>query len=425
MSAAVMYTPDADGWVLAVADGRVVAVEAAASADLISTIWSALQAAGAAGALLDEFTRGGVSRAPSFALCDPTGGDELLVMVRGEAEFIGADARAVSGRGATSWVEQRTTTGAGFTVQFGSSTPDGAALPLVAGIVRASSVRVGAIEATPVSEPVPVVAAVLESVPEQLPEPEPVVVPAPPPPPIPDPAPIPEQAPAPPLAPPPPPPPAPPAPPVAESTMISSATSRSPIEPPPPPPPASTPPAPTGNSYEHLFGATVMRNVEDAAVRVADDESDAPATPTPGGERTVVAADIAALRAQRRAERAAPAPIPVPVAAAVWLRAPDGSIEPLTSTVLIGRAPTVSRVSGSSVPRLVTVNSQDVSRNHVQIELGGDTAVVTDLDSVNGTHVEFPGQAPRRLRPMDPTTVIVGTVIDLGDSIRFGIEAAP
>ena len=209
--------------------------------------------------------------------------------------------------------------------------------------------------------------------------------------------------------------------------MISSATSRSPIEPPPPPPTAPTPaqPASTGNSYEHLFGATVMRNVEDAAVRVADDEGDAPATPTPGGERTVVAADIAALRAQRRAERAAPAPIPVPVAAAVWLRSPDGSIEPLTSTVLIGRAPTVSRVSGSSVPRLVTVNSQDVSRNHVQIELGGDTAVVTDLDSVNGTHVEFPGQAPRRLRPMDPTTVIIGTVIDLGDGIRFGIEAAP
>ena len=44
----------------------------------------------------------------------------------------------------------------------------------------------------------------------------------------------------------------------------------------------------------------------------------------------------------------------------------------------------------------------------------GSVAVVTDLESRNGTQVVAPGQTPVRLRPSEPTPVLPDTVIDLG-----------
>ena len=52
----------------------------------------------------------------------------------------------------------------------------------------------------------------------------------------------------------------------------------------------------------------------------------------------------------------------------------------------------------------------------------GDSIVVTDLHSRNGTHVILPGKSPQKLRQGEPTAVIVGTVIDLGGGVVFTVS---
>lgn len=91
----------------------------------------------------------------------------------------------------------------------------------------------------------------------------------------------------------------------------------------------------------------------------------------------------------------------------------------LDRSVLIGRAPESSRFGFGETPRLVTVPSpqQDISRTHVEIKLEGDSVLVTDLRSTNGTVVVLPGSPPRRLHPGESVPVPTGTVIDLGDGV--------
>jgi len=91
----------------------------------------------------------------------------------------------------------------------------------------------------------------------------------------------------------------------------------------------------------------------------------------------------------------------------------------LDRSVLIGRAPESSRFGFGETPRLVTVPSpqQDISRTHVEIKLEGESVLVTDLRSTNGTVVVLPGSPPRRLHPGESVPVPAGTVIDLGDGV--------
>ena len=101
-----------------------------------------------------------------------------------------------------------------------------------------------------------------------------------------------------------------------------------------------------------------------------------------------------------------------------------GSRESLELPILVGRSPSVSKVSGGVIPRLLTVGTpdQDISRNHVRVSLEGGTVVVTDLHSRNGTMVELPGKSPQKLRAGEPTSIIVGTVIDLGSGVTLTVE---
>jgi hypothetical protein len=105
------------------------------------------------------------------------------------------------------------------------------------------------------------------------------------------------------------------------------------------------------------------------------------------------------------------------------LKIEGGATEPLTDLALVGRAPSVSKVSGDRVPKLITVGSadQDISRNHVQFAVEGDTVVVTDLHSRNGTLIVLPGKPPMKLRQGEPTSVIVGTVVDLGGGVTMTV----
>ena len=147
---------------------------------------------------------------------------------------------------------------------------------------------------------------------------------------------------------------------------------------------------------------------------------------------TVASIDLRRLRAERAARGGGSEGAPVAGAAVVAsapvsnLRLPDGSVEPIGHEVVLGRAPSVSQVSGGRIPRLITIGAgdPDISRNHVRVAVEGDTVVVTDLHSRNGTHVVAPGKPPVKLRAGEPTPVLAGTVVDLGGGWTLQVVGA-
>ncbi|MBX9244355.1 FHA domain-containing protein [Actinotalea ferrariae] len=102
----------------------------------------------------------------------------------------------------------------------------------------------------------------------------------------------------------------------------------------------------------------------------------------------------------------------------------SGLVVSLNRPVLLGRAPQVSRVSNSELPRLVTVASpnQDISRTHAEVRMDGEDVLVTDLRSTNGVLLLRQGQGPQRLHPGEPTVVETGVVVDLGEGVTFIVE---
>lgn len=218
--------------------------------------------------------------------------------------------------------------------------------------------------------------------------------------------------------------------------------------------------------YDHLFGATMMRSVEEAAVR-PDAEGEAPAridlptfitdsfpagapggnaaaagsagtgaagtgsagavsagTGSPAGDHdgmTVFSGDLPPRPSRPFAEPVAP-PLPARPAFSVLLS--DGRREPLTAPVVVGRAPSVSAVPSLPGARPVTLTGaeDDISRSHVAVAVEGDSVVVTDLHSRNGTLIVLPGKSPQKLRSGEPTTVVVGTLIDLGSGATLSVE---
>lgn len=172
-----------------------------------------------------------------------------------------------------------------------------------------------------------------------------------------------------------------------------------------PPPPALAPVAAAIGEHD---GGTVL--VGDLPSRPDDD-------------KTVVVDEIARVRARRSAGLRAPAaPAPQsPSAPKLSLLLPDGSREPLDAVVVVGRAP--SAPADGSASRLVRLTGDgDISRNHARVALEGDTVVVTDLGSRNGTIVRIPGRPAQKLRDGEPTPVLVGTVIDFGGGIELSIR---
>lgn len=211
-------------------------------------------------------------------------------------------------------------------------------------------------------------------------------------------------------------------------------------------PPASTtaaPPLPAEvDEYDHLWGATVVKPVAEAAVRpdpepetdtLAGAAAPQPVPPVPltapgeGGRpelpgdhdgETISFAQAQALRGEVPASAsAAPLERPEPVHGRIVLS--TGREIELDRSVVIGRRPRAVRVTGSILPHLIAVESpqQDISRSHVEIRTEGDAVLVVDLDTTNGTVLIREGAPPVRLHPGEPTIVIDGDLIDLGDDI--------
>ncbi|WP_353988144.1 FHA domain-containing protein [Ruicaihuangia caeni] len=399
----VRYHAAAPGrWLAVVTDGRAAVVHTGADAQLAGDLATAL--AGGLPTALDRLLRDGIASLPSFALLewtpDSDGTLEVHGLLRGEAivELAGASGDSEwEASGVTTWLEQRT---AGVT-SLRIDVPDDAdamALPLGAGAVWVSrltvSERGSAASATKTSGAAAAHNAgsaraateVGPTVRLAVPAAQAAVAPL-------------EQT-------------------IADLSDTAMLDERRGFG-------AQT-------AYDHLFDATIVRTIEEAAVR-ADDAEAAPggghpdaleagalaatAEPQAGDHDglTITTADLAAMRGNRAeasTPRASAAPTP---SHQYFLKLSTGAEHDLDRPVLVGRAPSVSQVPGGSLPTLLALSGEpDVSRNHARFDVEGDTVLVTDLHSRNGTAVTLPGKAPQLIRKGEPTPVVTGAVIDFG-----------
>ncbi|MGN6327270.1 FHA domain-containing protein [Pseudolysinimonas sp.] len=353
---------------------------------------TALGAADPVEAVLEVLAGAGLGDVPGFALvATDASGNPRHAVVRGAA-VVRADGRELTGQGARTWLEHELD---GACVELAAPGVEaGTALPLERGAVFGTRIELTG-GATPAAAPRAESVVPSEPSPASVPAPEPVVVAAP----VAVPAPPPALAPAP--------------TPVPEHTMVE--------------------PEEGGFGYDRLFESTIIRPVEDAAMRPAVDEEEEPAPDAPPAPSDLVSASpapqdpaddgdhdgetVLSGTIPGRSERPRPAAHEIAAAAATRrfaLVLPGDRREPIDGELILGRAPT-ARVVDGRMPRLVPLEGDpDVSRSHVRIALEGDTVVVTDLRSRNGTNVVLPGKPPQLLRADEPTPVIPGTVVDLG-----------
>lgn len=381
------YRPDPSGsWLTAVRAGSVLVLPASRGDDLVA-LWRDLGATDAAARVIDRLTAGGVASAPGFALVvRERDASSARVVVRGPLT-VHAGGDAVSGSGVSTWSERafEGIDSVRIVVDDALGAADAARsrLPIIEGVVAASVIEWAIDAAAPSADAEAHASGTASGMPIAVP------ASAPTPPAEPDDRPG-EQTMV----------------PVEDTVVGFSHTERPRI----------------GGAGSSPAGPTAPVRSPDAAATTAT------IVPPPGpaggvalGDHdglTVAASDLRRLRGGTADDRApggfgASAPRDEHRLA---LRMPDGSFEPVAGELLLGRAPVIGRVAGPRVPRPVVIGAgdPDISRTHLRVAVEGGTAVVTDLDSRNGTHVVAPGQAPRRLRPSDPTPVLPETVIDLG-----------
>ena len=106
------------------------------------------------------------------------------------------------------------------------------------------------------------------------------------------------------------------------------------------------------------------------------------------------------------------------------LRLSTGELIDLEQSLVIGRQPSVSRVQGGVMPRLVQVASPggDISRSHVEVRLEGWHVMLCDLKATNGTVLIREGQPPRRLAQNEMAIVLDGDIAELGDDVSLRFE---
>ncbi|MHA7290239.1 FHA domain-containing protein [Arthrobacter sp. MDT3-24] len=106
------------------------------------------------------------------------------------------------------------------------------------------------------------------------------------------------------------------------------------------------------------------------------------------------------------------------------MRVSTGALVDLDQSLVIGRQPSVSRVQGGVMPRLVQVASPsgDISRSHVEVRLEGWHVMLCDLKATNGTVLVREGQPPRRLAQNEMAILLDGDIAELGDDVSLRFE---
>ncbi|WP_022887781.1 FHA domain-containing protein [Agromyces italicus] len=387
------YRADASGAVAAVRTGAVLVVAGESAAPVAAELWSVLDRE-ATNAVLERLTADGLGRTPDFAFLTWQSAGERLgsvrIIVRGAFEVVAGEV-VVSGAAVSTWTERLVDDAERVEIVHAEASDatdatDGASwLPILDGVVAAAAVAVpgaaptGDIGVAP--KPLATSAAAAPANPgaevddvELLGVSEHTIAP------------------------------------VEEETIVGVTD-------------FIRPPEATGGPLVAAPNVVptpaVVGDLDETIARPVGEGVSAAFAPGDHDGMTVASADIRRLRAERDAARpatgAAPAR-PTPASPGVRVRMPDGSFEPLGHEIVLGRSPSVSKVSGGRLPRLVTIGhgDPDISRSHVRLALEGGTVVVTDLHSRNGTLVVAPGRAPVKLRAGEPTPVLIGTVVDLG-----------
>jgi hypothetical protein len=106
------------------------------------------------------------------------------------------------------------------------------------------------------------------------------------------------------------------------------------------------------------------------------------------------------------------------------MRVSTGALVDLDQSLVIGRQPSVSRVQGGVMPRLVQVSSPsgDISRSHVEVRLEGWHVMLCDMKATNGTVLVREGQQPRRLAQNEMAILLDGDIAELGDDVSLRFE---
>lgn len=109
------------------------------------------------------------------------------------------------------------------------------------------------------------------------------------------------------------------------------------------------------------------------------------------------------------------------------VRVSTGEVIELERSLIIGRQPSVSRVAGREMPRLVQVrsNAGDISRSHVEVRLDGWHVLLCDLRATNGTVLIRGGQPPRRLGEGESAFLFDGDIAQLGEDLSLRFEGLP
>lgn len=406
---AVRYRPEAraDAWRAAVTPSALAVLAPDVTPRAAETVWRRLDDGGIA-AVLDALTSAfgtSLTAIPPFALVvrEPGG---IRVAVRGTVELVvesagGTD--AVSGHGVATWVERFFADVHRVTATVGSDGDLTDALPISSGVVPVAALeftldgaRPTGATAAPASAAAPATAPAAVVAPAPAPEPpaatdlppEPVVDAVPP----------------------------------AQPALIETIA---------PPEATAVPPG----EDEELWGETVA---VPRPKRTAGEAAPAAPTPTPAaapsapppaeqlGDHDGATVSVAEYRALRDGvlDGESTEIVPPRAPARGRVRISDGRVVELERTVVIGRRPRSTRPAETELPTLIAVDGpqHDISRNHVELRAEGETILAVDLDSTNGTLLRRGAQDPVRLHPHEPTIVVDGDVLDLGDGVTLAFE---
>lgn len=381
-------------WHAVVAGGVVALLAPSTSSDVVRAVWAAVPAQGGLADQLEALLTGGIARLQPFALVDLSGG-RVHAALRGgvEIEVRSADGARVLGAGeVTTWSERVADGADEVTIRVVGTpwTPD-LALPVVSGVVRASGVRVPLAARDAVSGGVAAA--------------EPAAV---------------DDAP--------------------DDALAGLNADSLPTLDPVPAEPDLIDRVPTGDPSESLrreldaawnlpSGAGVVAEAEAALETGSLGPVEDTVIPDDHDGMTILSSDLQTIRHQLPSWAGDEVPGPFRVTAPQFapsakLVLSTGQVVSVDRSVLLGRAPQVSRVTNRDLPRLVTLPSpqQDISRTHAEVRADGDDVLVTDLHSTNGTVVTRPGEGARPLAPGQATVIARGEVVDLGDGVTFTVE---
>lgn len=203
--------------------------------------------------------------------------------------------------------------------------------------------------------------------------------------------------------------------------------------------------APQANPFAELWGHTMRRPVEAAAVRVVRDSDAEPEPPAP--EPIPASPPIPPTpdpdpEAASPSPAAGPRPQPAPSLTATLVGnlldledeaqtdadhgevvAPDGQRIPIVSTVVVGRAPTPLQGQESQLLRVASPE-RGISRSHVLVAFIDGLVRAKDLGSNNGT-VLVRGAARVPLRTDTWTALRGNDVLDLGEGVSVRLVGLP